>query len=54
MQFEAHLRVSASVKQEQSLLHGRVNVVVVGKLHEWEEVVPVILSLSDEDVYVLL
>ena len=35
------------------MLRGRVDMVVVGELCEREETVPVILSLPDEDAYVL-
>ena len=53
MWFEAHPRVSAGVKQERGLLRGQVDMVVVGELREQKEVIPVILSFSDEDAYVL-
>ena len=53
MWFEAHPRVSAGIKQERGLLCGRVDMVVVGELCERKEVIPVILSFSDEDAYVL-
>jgi len=53
MQFEAHLRVLASIKEEGCLLRGRVDVVIVGELHQGEERVPVVLSFSDEDPQVL-
>ena len=53
MWFEAHPRVSAGIEQERGLLHGRVDMVVIGELREWKEVIPVILSFSDEDAYVL-
>ena len=35
--FEAHPRVTASVKEEGCLLHGGVDIVVVHELCEWEE-----------------
>jgi len=35
--FEAHPRVTASVKEEGCLLHGGVDMVVVCELCEWEE-----------------
>ena len=53
MQFEAHLRVSAGIEEEGRLLHGGVDVVVVGKLRQGEECVPVVLSFSDEEPQVL-
>ena len=53
MWFEAHPRVSAGIEQERGLLSGRVDMVVVGELRERKEVIPVILSFSDEDAYVL-
>ena len=49
MWFEAHPRVSASVKEEWCLLHGGVDMVVVCELGEWEERIPVILAFSNED-----
>ena len=53
MRFKAHSRVSASVEKERSLLCGGVDVVVVGKLSEWEKGMPVVLLLSDKDLQVL-
>jgi len=53
MWFEAHLGVSASVEQEQSLLCGRVDMVVVRELCKWEEIIPVILLFTDEAAYIL-
>jgi len=53
MQFEAHLRVSAGIEEEGCLLHGQVDVIIVGELHQGEECVPVVLSFSDEDPQVL-
>jgi len=53
MQFEAHLRVLASIREEGCLLHGRVDVVIVGELRQGEECVPVVLPFSDEDPQVL-
>jgi len=37
VQFKAHPRVSASVKEEWHLLRGGVDVVVIHELREWEE-----------------
>ena len=53
MRLEAHLRVSAGIKEEGCLLHGRVDVIIVGELCQGEECVPVVLSFSDEDPQVL-
>ena len=53
MWFEAHPRVSAGIEQERGLLRGRVDMVVIGELCEREQVIPVILSFPDKDVYVL-
>ena len=53
MQFEAHPRVSAGIEEEGRLLCGGVDVVVVGKLRQGEECVPVVLSFSDEEPQVL-
>jgi len=53
MRFEAHPRVSASIEEEGCLLPGRVDVIIVGELHQGEECVPVVLSFSDEDPQVL-
>jgi len=53
MRFEAHPRVLAGIEEEGCLLHGGVDVVVVGKLHQGEECVPVVLSFSDEEPQVL-
>jgi len=49
VQFEAHPRVSASVKEKWHLLRGGVDVVVVRELCEWEERVPVVLSFPNEE-----
>jgi len=54
MRFEAHLRVSAGIEDEGRLLRGGVDVVVVGKLRQGEECVPVVLSFSEEEPQVLL
>ena len=43
LRLKAHVGVSASIYHEQGLLHQRVNVVVVCKLAQGEELVPVIL-----------
>jgi len=51
--FEAHPRVSAGIEEEGRLLRGGVDVVVVGKLRQGEECVPVVLSFSDEEPQVL-
>ena len=51
MQFEAHLRVSAGIEEEGCLLHGQVDVIIVGELHQGEECV--VLSFSDKDPQVL-
>jgi len=48
--FEAHLRVSASVKEEWRLLCGGVYVVIVHELCEWEERVPIVLSFPNKDI----
>jgi len=53
MRFKAHPRVLASIEEEGCLLHGRVDVIIVGELRQGEECVPVILSFSDEDPQVL-
>jgi len=53
MWFEAHLQVLAGIEEEGCLLHGRVDVVVVGKLCQGEECVPVVLSFSNEEPQVL-
>jgi len=53
MRFEAHPQVPASIEEEGCLLHGGVDVVVVGKLRQGEECVPVVLSFSDEEPQVL-
>jgi len=53
MWFEAHLRVSAGIKEEGCLLRGRVDVVIVGELCQGEECIPVVLSFSDEELQVL-
>ena len=36
MWFEAHLRVSASIKKEGCLLRGQVDVIIVGELRQGE------------------
>ena len=46
--------MSASVEEERRLLRGRVDMVVVGKLSEWEKRIPVILLFPNEDAQVLL
>ena len=53
MQFEAHPRVSAGIEEEGCLLHGQVDVIIVGELRQGEECVPVVLSFSNEDPQVL-
>ena len=53
MQFKAHPAVSAGIEQEGCLLHGQVDVVIVGELCQGEECVPVVLSFSDKDPQVL-
>ena len=53
VRFKAHSRVSAGVEKERGLLCGGVDVVVVGKLSEWEKGMPVILLLSNKDPQVL-
>jgi len=53
MRFEAHPRVPAGIKKEGCLLCRGVDVVVVGKLRQGEECVPVILPFSDEEPQVL-
>jgi len=53
MRFEAHPRVSASIKEEGCLLRGRVDVIIVEELRQGEECVPVVLSFSDKDPQVL-
>ena len=53
MRFEAHPRVSAGIEEEGRLLCGGVDVVVVGKLHQGEECVPVVLSFSEKEPQVL-
>ena len=47
------LQVPAGIEEKGCLLHGGVDVVVVGKLRQGEECVPVILSFSDEEPQVL-
>ena len=41
------------VEEKRCLLHGQVDVVVVGELRQGEECVPVVLSFSNEDLQVL-
>jgi len=53
MWFEAHPQVLAGIEEEGCLLRGGVDVVVVGKLRQGEECVPVVLSFSDEEPQVL-
>jgi len=53
MQFKAHSRVSAGIEEEGCLLHGQVDVIVVGELHQGKECVPVVLSFSDKNLQVL-
>ena len=53
MRFEAHPWVSASIEEGGRLLRGGVDVVVVGKLRQREECVPVVLPFSNEDPQVL-
>jgi len=53
MQFKAHPRVPAGIEEEGCLLCGGVDVVVVGKLCQGEECVPVVLSFSNEEPQVL-
>ena len=43
----------AGIEEEGRLLRGGVDVVAVGKLHQGEECVPVILSFSDKEPQVL-
>jgi hypothetical protein len=47
--FKPHAWISASIDHEQSLLSGWVDVVVISELSEGEELVPIILSLIDEE-----
>jgi len=53
MQFKAHLGVSAGIEEEECLLHGGVDMVVVGQLRQGEECVPIVLSFSNKDPQVL-
>jgi len=53
MWFEAHPQVPAGIEEEGCLLCGGVDVVVVEKLRQGEECVPVVLSFSDEEPQVL-
>jgi len=53
MRFEVHPWVPAGIEEEGCLLRGGVDVVVVGKLRQGEECVPVVLSFSDEEPQVL-
>ena len=46
---EAHLQVSAGVEEERGMLHGGVDMIVVGELCKGQKGVPVILSFSNED-----
>ena len=46
MQLKAHLQVSSSIKHEGSLLCGRVYVIVVLELCQWEQFIPVILFVN--------
>jgi len=49
LQLKAHAGVSASICHEQGLLHQRVNVVVVCKLTQGEELFPVVLALIHKE-----
>ena len=53
VRFEAHPRVSARVQHERSEFRGGVDMVVVGKIREGQEFIPVVLSLVHEDPDVL-
>jgi len=53
MQFEAYPGVLAGIEEEGHLLCGGVDMVVVGKFHQGEEHVPVILSFPNKDLQVL-
>jgi len=53
MWFEAHPQVPAGIEEEGCLLRGGVDVVVVGKLRQGEECVPVVLPFFDEEPQVL-
>jgi len=53
MRFQAHPRVPAGIEEEGCLLREGVDVVVVGKLCQGEECVPVVLSFFDEEPQVL-
>jgi len=52
MRFKAHPRVLAGIEEEGCLLHGRVDVIIVGELRQGE-CVPVVLSFFNEDPQVL-
>ena len=54
MWFKVYLGVLASIKKEWCLLYRGVDIVVVCKLCEWKECIPVVLSFPNKDVQVLL
>jgi hypothetical protein len=54
MGFKAHLWHPTSVKKERWLLGGQMHMVVVLELHQWKEVVPVILLLVNKEVEILV
>jgi len=53
MWLKAHLGVSAGIEKKGCLLHGGVDMVVVGNLCQGEQCVPIILSFSNKDLQVL-
>src|SRR5262249_41253820 len=54
MRFEPHPRVPSGVQDERSFLSCGVDVVIVLELGKGEEVMPVILPLTDEKTQILL
>jgi hypothetical protein len=51
---EPHAWKSPMVNKEWNSLCGGVYMVVILELTKWEKLIPIILSLRNEDVYVLL
>jgi hypothetical protein len=54
MGFKAHPWHLTGVKKERWLLGGQMHMVVVLELHQWKEVMPVILLLIDKEVEILV
>jgi len=51
--FKAHSGDTSGVGEERRVLSGRVNLVVVLELHEWQEPHPIVLSLVGEELEIL-